>query len=108
MMTPDQENNVVDLAKAREVNDHLEALLRQLREQGQNSGGSGGGGDGLEARVARVEAAVESVIATLSDIRSDVRELRTDQQSNFKFVLGAGAVATIGVLGTMAAGFGWV
>lgn len=104
----DDSSNVVDL------NRRINALEQDASERESalhelsGKSGNGGGGNMLEARVAKVEAAVEAIQTTLTEARLDIREIRTDQKSNFKLLLIAGTAATISVLGVMAAGFGWL
>lgn len=45
-------------------------------ERALKAHGGDGGGEDMEARVAKVEAAVEHIQLTLTDIKTDIREMR--------------------------------
>jgi hypothetical protein len=48
--------------------------------------GGGGTFDGMEARVAKLEAVVEHIQRDISDIKGDVRGLRTDARTDFRML----------------------
>lgn len=71
----------------------------------------GGGGDhtgGMEARVAKLEAHVEHIDKTISDIKADVRDLRNTVDGNFKWMLGLGFTAWLALILAAAKGFNWI
>lgn len=71
----------------------------------------GGGGDDtfdpMEPRVAKLEADIEHVKTTLTDIKQDVREMRADAKSDFRILFGAVITVAIGLAGLMGKGFHW-
>lgn len=74
---------------------------------GSKADDDGGDGMNLESRVAKVEANVEHINVTLTDIKQDIRELRVDLKdlkkgadTNFRWVIGTFIVSYI--LGTAA------
>jgi hypothetical protein len=61
------------------MNSHLRILEEgETPPNDDNGGDSGGGGNmNLEPRVARIEAHIEHIDTSLSDMKQDIRELRT-------------------------------
>jgi len=43
---------------------------------------------GLEERIARIEGQIDEMSKRLNHIESDIKELRIDQKSNFKWIIG--------------------
>ena len=79
---------------------------------GSSDGGSGGGG--MEARIARLESDVHHIDKSVSDIKDDVRSLRTefgdlrnDARSDFRWLLGFMVGTGLTIAGMLAKGFGW-
>ncbi len=70
--------------------------------------GSGDGGGGMEPRVARLESDVENIKITLSDIKSDVREIKRDARTDFRLLFGTIITVALGLAGLMAKGFHWL
>jgi len=70
---------------------------------GNYRAGSDQGGGHMEARVAKLEAHVEHIDTTLTDIKNDIREMRKTINANLLYVLGAIAA----LAGLMAKGFNW-
>ena len=84
---------------------------------GFSGGGSGGGN--MEVRVARLESDVEHIKIGVSDIKIDLREMRTslaaemseirrDARTDFRLTFGALIAVALGLAGLMAKGFGWL
>jgi hypothetical protein len=73
---------------------------------------SGRGGEppskDMEARVAKLEAVAESADRRLSNIETDVREIRTNQRSDFLITWAGIIAAALGLAGLLAKGFGWL
>jgi hypothetical protein len=69
----------------------------------KKSGGDGTS-EGMEARVAKLESDMGHVMTTLTEIRTDIREVKKDARADFRWML-AGFAALLGV---MAKGFGWL
>lgn len=71
-----------------------------------------GGGDGtfddMEARVAKLESTVEHILREVTDIKTDLRGLRSDQRGDFRLLFGALIAATLGLAGIIAKGFQWL
>lgn len=72
------------------------------------SGGGGGTFDGMEARVAKLEASVGYIEREITDIKTEVRGLRSDARTDFRLTFGALIAVAIGLAGLMAKGFGWI
>jgi len=62
----------------------------------------------MEPRVAKLEAAVEHIRRDIGDIKSDVRALRDNARSDFRFLFGAVIAVALGLAGMMARGFHWL
>ncbi|KKJ78813.1 hypothetical protein WH95_00605 [Kiloniella litopenaei] len=62
----------------------------------------------MEARVAKLEAAVEHIHKDTSDIKTDLRDYRKEQRSDFRLGVGITITATLGLAGLLAKGFGWL
>ena len=75
---------------------------------GISSGGGGGGGDMTEARIAKLESDVGHIQSDIGDIKTDIREIKNDQKTDFRVLFGAIIIATLGLAGLMAKGFGWL
>lgn len=57
----------------------------------------------MESRVAKLEAHVEHIDTTLTDIKIDIRDLRKMVHNNLIYILGA----IVALAGLMAKGFHW-
>lgn len=69
--------------------------------------GSDHGGGNMEARVAKLEAHVEHIDTTLSDIKSDIRDIRNGMWSHLRWSIGT-TITLFGILAAMMAkGFHW-
>lgn len=68
----------------------------------------GSGGDGVEARLSALEAHMTHVVDDVREIKSDLRELTDKVDSNFRWLLAAGATGVTALLGVLARGFGWI
>jgi hypothetical protein len=55
----------------------------------------------LDARVARLEATMEHVLTTLTEMKANMR-------SDFRFLVGMQLTTTLALVGVMAKGFGWL
>lgn len=73
----------------------------------KNSDG-GGTYDGMEARVAKLEASSEFIQREVSDLKSEIRGMRSDARSDFRLLFGAIITVALGLAGLMAKGFGWI
>ena len=58
----------------------------------------------MEARIARLDSEVRHIQSGTAKIKTDVRELRSDN----KILLGMIIAASLGLAGIMAKGFGWL
>ena len=61
----------------------------------------------MEARMAKVEAAVEHIQSDLGEMKIDMRVLRSDARSDFRWTLAAYGAGLTFLFGVMAKGFGW-
>jgi hypothetical protein len=64
--------------------------------------------DDVPARVAVLEQIARNTEATLTEIRADVREIRGQQDRDFRWLLGLYLAGTAAILGVMAHGFRWL
>lgn len=76
------------------------------------TGGGGGTIGGMESRVAKLEASMDYVQRDISDLKSDVREIRKEiagiRTTDFRLIFGAIIAVAIGLASIMAKGFGWL
>ncbi|MEJ0095126.1 MAG: hypothetical protein WDN46_17420 [Methylocella sp.] len=90
---------IVELNKyKREFDQRLHAL--------QSSSG-GGTFDGMETRLATVETHIEHLRGDVTDLKTDVRGLRSDMWSQFRWTIALLGGLIIGLGGIMAHGFHW-
>ena len=83
----------------------LEGIAERLSRQ---SGSEGGGVNGLEARMAKLEAAVEHIQSDLGEMKIDMREIRNNARSDFRWMVLAYGTGFMALIGVMAKGFGWL
>jgi hypothetical protein len=103
-MAEEHSHGNVELRLLRE---QLEHARQSQRDAPLQSGGGGGTFDGMEPRVAKLEAAVEHIQSDVSDIKIDIRALRTDARTDFRMLFGAIIFVALGLAGLMAKGFHW-
>ena len=58
----------------------------------------------MQARIAKLASAAHHIQSDIAKIKTDVRELRSDN----KILLGMIIAASLGLAGIMAKGFGWL
>lgn len=63
---------------------------------------------GMEARIARLESTSDHILRELVEMKTDVRELRTDAKIDFRILFGALIFTALGLAGLMAHGFHWL
>lgn len=63
---------------------------------------------GMEARVAKLESTNEHILREMTEIKTDIRELRADAKQDFRVLFGALVFVALGLAGIMAKGFGWL
>lgn len=67
---------------------------------------------GMEARVAKLEAQIETVQRDIAELKTDVREVRKDiagiRTTDFRLLFGAIIAVALGLAGVMAKGFHWI
>ena len=71
-----------------------------------------GGGPDAEARIARLEAHVEHILTVLTEIRSDIRDIKIrdikrEPRTDFRVLFGVIIFVALG-LALMARGFNWL
>jgi len=86
------------------IYDAIDAAAAAHLNRSSGDGTSGG----MEARVARLESDVAHIRTDITDVKADLRDLRKDGQRDFRILFGAVIVATLGLAGLMARGFGWI
>ena len=64
--------------------------------------------DNIESRTAVLEQIARSTEAILGEMRTDIREIRVQQDRDFRWLLGLYLAGTAAILGVMAHGFHWV
>lgn len=62
----------------------------------------------MEARIARLESHVEHIQSDPTELKTDVRELRRADETNFRILFGALITAALGLAALMSKGFGWL
>ncbi|MBZ9654314.1 hypothetical protein [Phyllobacterium lublinensis] len=71
-----------------------------------------GGGDGtfndMEAQVAKLSSDMENIKTAVTDIKTDIWELRRDAKVDFRLLFGALIFVALGLAGLMAKGFHWL
>jgi hypothetical protein len=68
----------------------------------------GGGSDEMEARVKALETHIEYVRDDLKSLRTDVRELRSAHDRDFRIIFVALMSTAMGLAGLIAKGFKWL
>ncbi|CAB3799790.1 hypothetical protein [Pararobbsia alpina] len=82
-------------------------VLSRLRRS--PTGGDGGGnGGGTETRIGKLGASVEHVQQDVSDLRQDVREIRSLMATDFRLTWAGLIAVALGLAGMMAKGFHWL
>lgn len=71
------------------------------------TGGGGGESGGMEARVAVLEQIAKSTEAVLKELRDDAKELRRNQERDFRLTWAGMIAIALGLAGLMAKGFKW-
>jgi hypothetical protein len=61
----------------------------------------------MEPRVAALEAHFKHLSDDVSDIKSDVRGIRSEARTDFRVLFGALIAVALGLAGLMAKGFHW-
>jgi hypothetical protein len=71
---------------------------------------AGGGGDdgGTQTRLGKLGANIEHVQQDVSDLRHDVREIRSLMAADFRRTWGGLIAISLGLAGMMARGFHWL
>ncbi len=62
----------------------------------------------MEARIARLEATITHIHESMTDLKSDIREIKSHARSDFRVLFGALIAVALGLAGLMARGFGWL
>jgi hypothetical protein len=62
----------------------------------------------MEPRIAKLESDVGHIQTYVSEIKTDLRELKKDQKTDFRILFGAIIFVALGLAGLMAKGFGWL
>jgi hypothetical protein len=85
-------------------------VASNLRKINNGSFAGGGGGDYIKLmeRVSALEQVAKNAEQAINEIKSDVRELRKTQTTDFRIVFGAIIVTALGLAGLMAKGFHWM
>lgn len=64
--------------------------------------------DDIPSRVAVLEQIARSTEAILTEMHADIREIRSQQDRDFRWLLGLYLAGTAASLGVMAHGFHWL
>jgi len=102
-----------DVKETRQLLDRLKAQVPLPNTGGPPAppiAASGNGGDngGMEARVAKLEASVDYIQREISELKTEVRGIRSDARTDFRLLFGALIAVALGLAGLMAKGFGWL
>jgi hypothetical protein len=62
----------------------------------------------MEAQVAKLSSDMENIKIAVSDIKTDIRELRRDGRTDFRLLFGALIFVALGLATLMAKGFHWL
>jgi len=62
----------------------------------------------MEARIAKVESDVGHLLRDLTDIKTDIREIKGHARDDFRILFGALIIVAIGLAGLLAKGFNWL
>lgn len=62
----------------------------------------------METRIAKLESDVDHIKTNIGDIKTDIKELRNHQRTDFRTLFGALIIAGLGLASLMAKGFGWL
>ncbi len=62
----------------------------------------------MHARIAKLESDVGHIQGDIREIKEDLKEIKNDAKVDLRLLFGALMVATLGLAGLMARGFGWL
>lgn len=62
----------------------------------------------VEAKVVKLESTVEYIQLDVTEIKTDVREMRRATSTDFRIMFGALIAVSLGLAGLMAKGFQWI
>lgn len=99
-------NNVFNFPSEKDFS-QIQQQIDDMKKSFTKGGGGGDNGD-MEARIAKLESTVEYVQRDISEIKADIKDIRTTMRSDFKWLLGVYAAGILGLAGLMAKGFGWL
>jgi chromosome segregation ATPase len=88
----------------------IELLQRELadtRKELERRGGPPYDG-GVEARIAKLESDLGHVTGDVREIKTDIREIKKESREDFRILFGSTVLATLGLAGLIAKGFGWL
>jgi hypothetical protein len=72
------------------------------------NGGRQFGDERIEARLARIETTMDYVQRDVSELRTDVRDMRSEHRSDFRMLFSAIVTMALGMAAMMAKMFNWL
>jgi hypothetical protein len=62
----------------------------------------------MEPRIAKLESDVTHIGVNIADIKTDIRDIKKNAETDFRVLFGALIFAVLGLAGLMAKGFHWL
>jgi hypothetical protein len=84
-----------------------DAATRAIYRTPLSKGGGGDNSGWMEARVAALEIHVQHIREDLSEMKKDVRDLKSEARTDFRLIFGALITVALGLAAMMAKGFHW-
>lgn len=92
---------MAQLFQHRYTDAELESLNRLIAKGGREKENS-------EPRIAKLEATTEFIQREISDIKTDIKGIRTDMRQDFRILFGAIIAVALSLAGIIAKCFGWL
>jgi len=73
-----------------------------------DGGGGGGYDEGMESRIAKLEASSAHIERDITEIKTDLRDMKKYMREDFRLLFSAIIAAVLGLAAIMAKGFHWI